>query len=195
MARTNSKYFAFSKNLSALGSSPTPIKVKIGNSTTMKVGQMARVNTAGYAVPAGVGNPILGLVSGLVDGNDVPVNAFQYDASRTGHTNSGDDTVVTASDNQSRTQAVYAEILVATEPVLFYNDASADLAQTNLMQLFDLVSTSDQVDQATASDTNGGLQLIQLDPDNDGDASKGLFRIAEPQLVGYHNSNSAVNAA
>lgn len=195
MAKTNSRYFEYRKNLVGAPSAPTPVKVRVDNSTTLKVGQMARVNTAGYAVPGGVGNPLLGQVVGLVDNKNIPVNSFQYDATKTGHTASGDDTVVTASDNRTRATAVFAEIMVALESILFFNDANGDLAQTNLLQLFDLVSTSDQVDQATASDTSGQLQLVEIDPDGDGDASKGLFRVAESQLLGYHNSNSAVNAA
>lgn len=195
MAKTNSRTFDYSKNLAGVPSTPTPVKVKIANSTTIKIGQMARVNSSGFAVPAGAANPVLGRVAGLIDNNGTPVNAFQFDSTKTGHTNSGDDTVVTASDNQTRSQSVFAEIEVGLESVLFYNDANGDLAQTNLFQLFDLVSTSDQVDQGTASDTSGQMQLIQLDPDNDGDASKGLFRVAEPQLLGHVGNATAVVGA
>jgi len=195
MARTNSNYFDYRKNLLGAVGSPTPLKILIANSTTLKYGQMVRVNTSGFVVAAGVGNAILGYVSGFIDNSGVPVNGFQYDVSKTGHTNSGDDTVVTASDNQSRAKAVFAEVVVPTEGVLLYNDASADLAQTNLMQLFDLTSSSDQVDQGTASDTSGQMQLVQLDPDNDGDASKGLFRVSEPQLLGHVGNSTAVVAA
>jgi hypothetical protein len=191
MARTNSKYFEYSKNLSGIPSAPTPVKVKIANSTTLKVGQMVRVNTSGFAVAAGVGNAILGQLVGLIDNDGTPVNSYGYNGA-TGHTLSGDDTVVTASDNQSRAVAVYAEIVVATEPIIFKNTASAALAQTNLFQLFDLASTSDQVDQGTASDTSGQMQLIELDPDN---TSIGYFRVAESQLLGYHANATALNQA
>lgn len=197
MARTNSKYFEYRKNLSGSGSTPTPLKILIANSTTVKVGQAVRVNTAGFIVPAGAGSTVavLGIVSGLVDNNGVPVNAFQYDVSKTGHTNSGDDTVVTASDNQTRSLAVYAMIQVALEPVLYYNAASGALAQTNLLQFFNVVSTSDQIDQSSSSDSAGQFQLIQLDPDNDGDTTKGLFRVAIPQLMAQIGNVTAVNAA
>lgn len=194
MARTNSRYFEYRKNLLGVGEAPTPLKVLIANSTTLKIGQMARINTSGLVVPAGAGNPILGLVVGMIDNDGTPVNAFQYGGA-TGHTDSGDDTVVTASDNATRARAVYAEVMVATESMLFYNDSDDTLAQTNLLQMFDLESTSDRVDVATASDTSGQLQLVQLDPDNDDDVSKGLFRVSEPQLVGHiGNSTAAVVA-
>jgi hypothetical protein len=194
MAKTNSKYFEYRKNLSGVGSAPTPLKILVANSTTLKVGEMARVNTSGLAVEAGAGNPILGLVIGLIDNNGTPVNSFGYTGA-TGHTNSGDDTVVTASDNTTRALAVYAEIAVATSDTVFYNDADGSLAQTNLLQCFDLAATSDQVATGTASDTNGQLQLVQLDPDNDADLSKGLWRVAEPQLLAFHGNSTALNAA
>jgi hypothetical protein len=194
MARPNARYFEYRKNLLGVGSAPTPIKVKVANSTTLKVGQAVRINTSGFAVDAGVGAAIAGIVQGLVDEKYIPVNSFNYTGD-TGHTKVDDDTVTTASNNQTRTKAVFAEIIVPLEAILFYNDADEDLAQTNLFQLFDLVSTSDQVDTSTNSDTSGQVQLIELDPDGDGDASKGLFRIAESQLLGYHGNATAVLAA
>lgn len=196
MARTNSKYFEYRKNLSGAGSAPTPLKIIVANSTTLKVGQMARVNTGGFIVPAGAGTTVavLGRVSGLVDNNGIPVNGFGY-TGKTGHTNSADDTVVTASDNQTRAVAVFAFIEVALEGILFFNAASGALAQTNLLQFFNLASTSDQVDQSTASDSAGQLQLIELNPDNDTDTTKGLFRVAVPQLMGQINNSTAIIAA
>lgn len=191
MARTNSKFFEYRKNLLGVGSAPTPVKVIIDNSTTMKRGQVVRVNTAGYLVPAGVGNAVLGVVEGFIDNEGTPVNGFMYDTSKTGHTNSGDDTIVTASDNRSRAKKVFAEVSIPMEGVLYFNDANGDLAQTNLMQMFDLVSTSDQIDQGTASDTSGQFQLVELDPENDGDLSKGLFRLVETQLVRQLGSATA----
>lgn len=191
MAPTNSKFFTYSKNLNGVPSAPTPVKIKIANSTTLKVGQMARVNTGGFVVPAGVGNPILGRVVGFVDNDGSPVNAFGY-IGQAGMSLSGDDTVITASDNQTRNVAVFAEVEADTEAILLKNTASAALSQSNLLQMFDLVSTSDQVDQATASDTSGQMQLIELDADN---TSIGYFRVAESQLVQQlGNSTPAVVA-
>jgi len=194
MARTSSQYFEYRKNLLGAQSAPTPIKVLVANSATIKIGQSARVNTSGLAVQSAVGDAVLGIITGIVDNDNIPVNAFGYTGA-TGHTNSGDDTVTTASNNATRARAVYAEITVALDPILFYNDASADLAQTNLMQFFDHDSDGDQIDFSTASDTSGQFQLIQLDPDGDGDLSKGLFRVAEPQLLSYHANATAVNEA
>lgn len=184
MAKTNSRYFEPAKNLLGVTSLPTPIKVLIANSTQLKIGQFARINTAGFAVAAGVGNAIAGRIAGFIDNGGLPVDSFGYTGA-TGHTNSGDDTITTASDNQTRSFPVYAEIEVATGYQLYYNQANGNLAQTNLFQFFNLVSTSDQVDQATASDTAGQVQLIELDPLKASDLTAGLFAVAQRQLLLY----------
>lgn len=193
MARTSSQYFEYRKNFDGSTGAPTPLKVIVADSTTLKIGQMARVNTSGFAVQAGVGNAVLGLIVGLIDNDGTPVNSFSYTGA-TGHTDTGDDTVTTASDNTTRARAVFAEIMVGTPGIIFYADASGALAQTNMLQLFDLDADSDQPDQSTASDTSGQLQLVELDPDDDGDTSKGLWRVAEPQLM-YHVGNSTAIVA
>ena len=54
-------------------------------------------------------------------------------------------------------------------------------AQTNLYQMFD-VANGNQVTQSGASDSNGQVQLMKIDPDEDADVSKGLFRIHENQF-------------
>lgn len=197
MAYTNSRLFTYRKNLLGLGSSPTPLKIIIANSSTVKIGQMARVNTAGFLVAAGAGNTVavLGRISGLVDNNGIPVLGQGYNANLTGHTASGDDTVTSASNNQTRTVAVYAFVEVGLESVLFFNAANGALAQTNLLQFFNLISTSDQIDQSTASDTIGQMQLVELNPDNDTDTTKGLFRVAVPQLSAQINNATAIIAA
>lgn len=113
----------------------------------------------------------------------------------TGATLTPDDTVAVSSTNQSdATRNIKAEIIVNPD-VLFYNDANGDLAATNEGQLFDTVAAGDQIDQSSASDTSGQFQLIERDPDGDGDASKGLFRIAESQLVRQIGNSTAVIGA
>jgi len=52
------------------------------------------------------------------------------------------------------------------------------------MQFFDLTD-EDTINASSADDNKGQFQLVGLDPDNDGDASKGLFRIAESMLDPY----------
>ncbi len=194
MAKTSSQFFEYRKNLYGASSVTTPLKVIIANSTTVKLGQAVRVNTAGFIVPASAGDALLGIVSGLVDNSNIPVNGFNY-GGNSGHTKLNDDRLTTASDNTTRVTKVYAEVDVALPGVVFYNDADGALAQTNLMQFFDHDSDADQITVSTASDTSGQFQLIELDPDNDGDTSKGLFRISEPQLMSQIGNSTAVNEA
>ena len=194
MARPTGVFFDYSKNLSGNLSTPTPLKVIVGNSATLIIGDSMRVNTSGFAVCSAAGDAVLGILVGLIDNDGIPVLGFGYTGD-TGHTKTDDMTVVTSATNQTRARKVYAEILVGLPDILFYNDASANLAQTNLFQFFDHDADANQIDQATASDTSGQFQLIQLDPDNDGDLSKGLFRVAEPQLMYYHGNSTAVNEA
>ena len=69
------------------------------------------------------------------------------------------------------------------------------MARTNVGQYFDVLSGSNQIYSASASDSNGQFELIEIDPDRDGDASKGLFRVAECQIGGGIDSGTAKIAA
>lgn len=169
----------------------------IADSTTIKVGDAVRLDTNGDLVLAGVGNPVLGIAVALKDQNGL--NLFTPQASGLdGATLTEDDQVQTASDNTSdATKNLQAEVMMdPAGDLLWYNDADGNFTDPDdLLTLYDVLAASDQIDQSTASDSNGQFQLVKLDPDNDGDASKGLFRIAESQLgVGVDQGN-ALNAA
>jgi hypothetical protein len=182
MAQTAATGFRFRKNLSGALVSPPTVQLKVANSTEVRIGDSVRVNNAGLVVSAGATAPIAGIVMGIVDENGINVLG-QGVTNNTGATLSGDDTVTTASDNTTR--AHYIKVEVAIDPagnLLFYNDSDGSLAQTNLFQFFDADSAGRQIASGSASDSNGQFQLIELDPDGDGDASKGLFRIAENQF-------------
>jgi len=84
--------------------------------------------------------------------------------------------------------------VICDPKALFYNDSDDTLALTNDLQLFDHNSSSDNIDVATASDTSGQMQLVQRDPDGDADASKGLFRIVESQLLTQVGNSTAIIA-
>jgi hypothetical protein len=184
MAYTDSTGFIYRRPL--LGSDqPVVMNFRIGDSATLKIGDAVRINTSGLIVRAEAGNPVLGILRGICDKAGINPFSAGY-INGLGATLTGDDTVVSASDNSSR--AEYAQARVQLDIAgcnLWYNDANGDLAQTNVGQLFDVVAASGQIDQSVASDTSGQFQLLQLDPDGDGDASKGLFRIAEPQLLNH----------
>lgn len=181
MAKTATTGFFHRKNLVGDAATIPSEQFKIANSTTIKIGDAVRINTGGFAVLAGVGAPVLGIVSGIV--NYQGINPFALGTGAGGATLTPDDKVVTASNNQTR--ADYLSVEVSLDPaglLLYFNDADGDFTIANLLQFFDCAAGSAQITQGSASDASGQFQLVKLDPDGDGDASKGLFRISECQL-------------
>lgn len=169
----------------------------LGNSREFTIGDMVRLDTSGVLKVCAAGEPILGRLAGIVDQNGINVFETGRATGTTGSTLSPDDTITTSSTNTSdatRKLKGQVEISIAGN-VLYSNDADGDLAQTNVGQLFDLTSGGDQVAQSTASDTSGQVQLVKLDPDGDADASKGLFRIVETQLISQLGNSTAVVGA
>ena len=197
MAYSASTGFRFRKSLSGKDE-PAAVNFRVANSSTLKIGDAVRLNTGGFLVRAAAGNPVLGVLVGLYGGDSENdgLNLFAFGAPTTGATLTEDDQAATASDNQTR--QTFVSGAVACDPSgddLWYNDADGDLARTNLLQCFDVVAASGQIDNTSASDSNGQFQLVQLDPDGDGDLSKGLFRIAEGELaVGVDQCNAKVAA-
>ena len=165
----------------------------IGNSQTLTIGDAVRLNDAGYLAVCAAGDAVLGILTGIVTKDGVNVFSPRA-AGTTGATLTPDDTVLVSSTNQSDA-ARYLKGQVQLDPAganLYYNDADGDFAQTNVGQFFDTVAAGDQISQATASDTSGQFQLLVIDPDEDGNLSKGLFRVAEPLLMSYHANTTAV---
>ena len=203
MAYTAGTGFRFWRTLSGAGHAPAPLPFRIANSTTLRIGDAVRVNTAGFLVTAAAGAAIAGVLQGFVDESGIPPNSLGY--SRAALTLTGDDTVATSATNQTR--ADYLNGLVQLDPqgdCLWLNDADADQAQTNVFQFFDSDSNGRQVTQSTALDTNGQWQLILWDPKGSSnepynpvtaDASMGAYRINENQFSGGLDSATAKNAA
>lgn len=154
--------------------------VLIGNSKTITLGDAVNVTTDGTLDVAGVGERVLGVVEGFVDKNGLPLVAQH--AEGTDYTESGNpgvvgsETVAVASDNATDSQVQAVVNVDASQE--YYNDADEDLDLTDDYQYFDVVAAGDQIDADTVG-TSGQFVLIERDPDNDGDASKGIFRIAE----------------
>ncbi len=196
MAKTAATGFYPRANLLGGANTQPSYDYIIANSTTIKIGDAVRVNNAGFIVRAAAGEAILGVVEGLVDRNGI--NVFSPRASGvTGTTLTPDDQVAVSSTNQSdATRNIKVQVkLDPAGQILYYNDADGDLAATNDFQFFDSNASGNQITQSSASDTNGQWQLVLRDPDNDGDASKGLFRIAEGILGGMVDSGTAKVAA
>ena|SRR3990167_1045936 len=171
---------------------PSILRYRMGDSVVFTHGDAVKIDASGVLQLAGAGGPFLGILQGTVD--ELGINPLgQGYNNQTGATLSGDDTVTSASDNSTRTHYLLGEV-ICDPKALFYNDSDDTLALTNDLQLFDHNSSSDNIDVATASDTSGQMQLVQRDPDGDADASKGLFRIVESQLLTQVGNSTAIIA-
>lgn len=158
-------------------------QILIDDSVTMTLGDAVAINTTGALGVVAVGERVLGVVTGFVDKNGLPLNAQHVtgsDFTQSGTAGRiGSETVVTASDNTTDSQ-IQAVVIVDPSQE-YYNDADEDLDLTDDYQYFDTVSAGDQIDASTVS-TTGQFLCVDRDPDNDSDASKGIFRIAESAL-------------
>lgn len=188
MAYTAATGFRYFRSLRATGDVPIPFPVRIANSKTIRIGDTVRVNNVGFLVPSVSSDVAAGVLIGFTDQNDIPVTGLGYNLGNTGATLTGDDTLATASDNQTRTTG-YIMGQVVLDPAgteLWINKTDGALAQTNLFQYFTLDSNGRQVATGSASDSTGTVQLIMLDPESSGggtaDSTKGAFRIAGNQF-------------
>ena len=195
MALSASTGFRVYKHGAGEFASPVSLTYKIANSTTLKLGDLVRVNTGGFLVRAATGEAPAGVLQGVIDANGTPPWTSFW-VNNAGVTITNDDTIVSSSSNQTRSDN-YIQGQIGFDPAgitLYYNDADSSLAATNLFQFFD-VASSNQVTVGSASDANGQVQLISVDPDNDADLSKGLFRINENQFSMGLDTATAKNAA
>lgn len=159
--------FKLRKRLSGGGKDVSLLEIIGANSVVFQVGDLIRVDQDGMGALVTTGDDILGVVSGVVNANGIPVTP-----------DSGTlDTYTMTSDNET-VNGYKVQYIPALADYLFFNDADASLTATMLFQRFD-VNDENDVDVATGSDTTGQVQLVQRDPDGDADASKGLFRIVE----------------
>ena len=185
MAKSASaKGFDYRGSLLGVSASPVVFGVLIDDSATLTIGDAVRVDADGNLDVVAAGEPILGILRGIVDQNGINVFEVGRAGNTDGSTLSGDDTITISSTNTSDGTRKLKGLVAITVGInsQWYNDSNGTLAQTNLLQFFDTTSSGDQIDQASASDANGQFQLIKIDPDGDADASKGIFIVNENQL-------------
>jgi hypothetical protein len=173
--------FYFRKSLNGL-EHPATMEFLLGDSAEYTIGDAVYLGTDGALDNCGVGSTYapVGILVGIVDKNGT--NIFSPRASgTTGATLTADDTVTTSSSNVS-TYKIKGQVIVdPAGTCLFYNDTNGSLSQTMVGSCFDMTSGGDRVDQGTTTDGTAVFQLLEIDPDGDGDLSKGLFRINENQ--------------
>lgn len=152
----------------------------IEGSETVTVGDAVQM-TNGYVQVCDANERVYGIVVGIVTNKGIDLDNApftDYDGTWT----SSSATYVAAADNTSDKKV---RAVVCPDPyVLWYNDADASLTAAMLKQHFSLID-EDQIDGDTNSGTVGEFQLWKLDPDEDSDASKGLFRISCSQLEAF----------
>lgn len=198
MAYTANTGFRYYGSISGMTTTPVPMLIRVANSSTIRLGDLVRINTGGFVVPCATGEVVGGVCVQLTDENGVNILG-QGITNDTGSTLTGDDTVATSSSNQTRANYVQAAVVMdVCGDILWLNKADAALTATNRFQFFD-VASGRQVTVGGASDANGQVQLMRLDPEATGgaaaDTTKGLFRINENQFSMGIDSATAKNAA
>jgi|SRR3990167_8862513 len=185
MAKSSgAKGFDYRGGLLGVDASPVNIDVLIDDSATLTLGDAVRIDADGNLDVVGAGEPILGILQGIVDQSGINVFETGRAGNTDGSTLSGDDTITLSSTNTSdSTRKLKGRVALTNSwNSKWYNDSNGTLAQTNLFQFFDTIAGGDQIDSTSASNANGQFQLIEIDPDGDADASKGIFVVNEFQL-------------
>lgn len=163
---------------------PVTLPVLIGNTQTVKVGDAVKLvafASGGGLCRATAGEEVLGILVGIVDKNGIDLDNTSTD-NYDGTWTSASKTYTSASDNTS--DKLVKGLVVMDKEALWYNDSAGTLAAADEFKFFDLTD-QDQIADQDGADNAGAFVLIKRDPDGDGDASKGIFKIAEHELDAY----------
>jgi hypothetical protein len=156
--------------------------ITIGDAVDLVAGYIGLTGTGADARSIGV---VLGFGKLLDNGEVVPLDqdaAGSVSGTRSGNAGvPGSETYVAASDNITVDQ-VTARVIVDPN-MQYYNDASGTLTQAMVGTYFDMLSTSDQIDISTTATYSAHFILLERDPFNDADLSKGIFKLVEHQLT------------
>ncbi len=152
----------------------------ISSSDTIVIGDAVSMS-AGFVIPGTSSTITYGICVGIVSNKGIPLDngaSSEYDGTWT----SSSGTYVASADNETDKKV---RAVVCPDPfALWYNDSSGTLTTAHLKLHFKL-TTAAQIDQGTSSATVGQFQLWKLDPDEDADASKGLWRLSGWQGLAY----------
>ena len=172
----NSEGFFYRKSIIS-SDEPTIFDFILNDDEAVRLGDAVDLNV-GFIQVVDAGDPVLGVVEGIVDQNGLAVNHASADIDGT----LNDDVSYTAAADNETDKKVRVQCIVSPFAV-FYNDADSTLTPAEVGRFFDTTATGDQI--TGAGGASGQFQLISTDPDGDGDASKGLFKISESQLFAY----------
>jgi hypothetical protein len=151
----------------------------IGNSQVVKVGDAVSMSS-GFIIPATSSTRIYGICIGLANSKNIDLeNAHVV---KTGTYTNSTQSYTAASDNQ--TVDKICAVVIPDSNSLWYNVTSGSLT-TAMLKLFFPLTSVNQINQGSSSATVGQFQLWKLNPDEDGDATKGLFKLAAPQTLSF----------
>ena len=155
----------------------TPIaeSLIIGNSQVVKVGDAVSMSS-GFVIPATASTRVYGICVGLT--SDKGIDLENVHVTKGGTYTNSTQSYTAAGDNQ--TVDKIRAVIIADPNTLWFDDANGDFTTAHL-KLHVKLTSANQIDQATTSATVGQFQIWKIDPDEDADASKGLFRLASWQ--------------
>lgn len=180
------KGFHYARNLDGSSNAPATLRVIGKNSVVFEVGDAIRINTSGFADIATAGEFVAGICVGVETRDTGGTGAAGPADIDSGSPN----TWTMASDNQTSAKEMVV-FIPALPQFLFWNDADADLSESDIGQYFDLVSET-QIDGDTNHDTTTKTaRLWVYDPDKDADVSKGLFQFVESQFGNVDSDREA----
>ena len=142
MAKSSgAKGFDYRGGLLGVDASPVNIDVLIDDSATLTLGDAVRIDADGNLDVVGAGEPILGILQGIVDQSGINVFETGRAGNTDGSTLSGDDTITLSSTNTSdSTRKLKGRVALTNSwNSKWYNDSNGTLAQTNLFQFFDTI--------------------------------------------------------
>ncbi len=176
--------FKYQGQLSGGKENPVTLPILIANSQDVAVGEalvMQTLSSGGGCLSASAGSKVIGICVGIVNADGIDLdnaNPATYDGTWVSSTK----TYTASSDNM--TDKKVKALVVVDREALWNNDTAGDLAAADEFKFFDLTSAT-QIANQNGDDAKGAFVLISRDPDGDGDASKGLFIIAESGLDAY----------
>lgn len=165
---------------------PGALALIIANSATIHVGG-AVMMSSGFVAAGTAGSKLIGICIGIV--NEKGVNLDNAPASTFDGTwtpgNEGAGNYAASADNQ--TDKKVKALVVIDKNAQYYTDGAGDLTTAHLFGFLNLTSAT-QLAAMAAGQVAGQFQIVKLDPDGDGDASKCIVKLAESQLDPYSQS-------
>lgn len=144
----------------------------IKDSAHVAVGEALTFSTG--ADTASAGNKILGICVGIVDSDGI---GLDNTAQTLGGTWVSSTKTYTADSDNVSTEGVRVQV-ICDKDALFRCDANASISAIEEGMKFN-VANGTAMDGSAGVDAAGQFELVKYDPENQGDASMGLYKICE----------------